>query len=383
MHPFAFLRSNRNAFLRFREKFNWFRRASTFDWFFLQFLDAAMNQISLLKQQLDIVQIISGFIPLKPKGTVWVGLCPFHQEKTPSFTVSKTKQIFKCFGCGEGGDVLTFISKFERLSLCDSIQRLKEIAGAPNEARKNSKKRCDTSSVGLTGGLSLPVSDLAPTPTLRVDLKPVLERYQAALPGSLGEIFLKHRGISLKTAQKFGLGYAADGQWEHRIPTGKLARNWKWGRLVFPHTDPAGNLINLYGRAVGLDSKVPRDQRHDHLPGQKGYFNSQTLAHSVSPVWCEGPFDALTLLELGIPAVAIFGIDGWHWEWVHSLQTFYFAFDADAAGQIGWKRLARQCVLRGKKVWFIPPEVYGEHKDINAAHCAGTLQITAFTRVLG
>lgn len=348
----------------------------------LKFLDRAMNQISLLKQQLDIVQVISGFIPLKSKGTVWIGLCPFHQEKTPSFTVSKTRQIFKCFGCGEGGDVLTFVSKFERLSLRDSIQRLREIAGAPNEARKNSKNRCDPSLVGLTGGLSLPLSDLAPTPALRVDLKPVLERYQAALPGSLGEIFLKHRGISLKTAQKFGLGYAADGQWEHRIPTGTLARNWKWGRLVFPHTDPAGNLINLYGRAVGLDSKVPRDQRHDHLPGQKGYFNSQTLAHSVSPVWCEGPFDALTLLELGIPAVAIFGIDGWHWEWAQSLQTFYFAFDADAAGQLGWKRLARQCVLRGKKVWFIPPEVYGEQKDINAAHCAGTLQVAAFKRVL-
>ncbi|MBI4751951.1 MAG: toprim domain-containing protein [Acidobacteria bacterium] len=338
-----------------------------------------MNQISLLKQQADIVQIISGFIHLKQKGTVWIGLCPFHQEKTPSFTVSKPKQIFKCFGCGEGGDVLTFLSKFERISLGVAIQRLKELTSSPNVAALHGKT--EVAPTRSSDCSSVPSS--AVETTLDYDLTRLLTGYQAALPGSVGETFLNYRGISLKTAQKFGLGYAANGRWEHRLPTGKLARNWKWGRLVFPHTDPAGRVVNLYGRAVGIDSRVPRDQRHDHLPGRKGYFNSQALAHSVSPVWCEGTFDALTLLELGIPAVAIFGIDGWHWEWVQSITNFYFAFDADAAGQTGWKRLARQCILRGKKVWFIPPEVYGQHKDINAAHCAGTLQVTAFEKLSG
>ncbi len=337
-----------------------------------------MNQISLLKQQVDIVQVISNFIHLKQKGTVWIGLCPFHQEKTPSFTVSKPKQIFKCFGCGEGGDVLTFLSKFERISLGAAIHQLKELASSPNLVAFQAK----TESAPIRSNHNSCVLPSIVESPPDYDLNPLLARYQAALPGSFGERFLNYRGISLKTAQKFGLGYAANGQWEHRAPTGNLVRNWKWGRLVFPHTDPAGRVVNLYGRAVGLDSRVPRDQRHDHLPGIKGYFNSQALAHSVSPVWCEGPFDALTLLELGISAVAIFGIDGWHWEWVQSITNFYFAFDADSAGQTGWKRLARQCILRGKKVWFIPPETYGDHKDINAAHCAGALRVTAFEKLL-
>ena len=82
-----------------------------------------------------------------------------------------------------------------------------------------------------------------------------------------------------------------------------------------PHQE--GHVVNLYGRAVGTASQVPKAKRHDHLPGAKGYFNAAALQEDAGPLWvCEGAFDALALLGAGVPrVVAIFGVQGWRWEW--------------------------------------------------------------------
>ena len=69
-----------------------------------------------IKSRIDIIDFISGYVQLKKSGQNWKGLCPFHLEKTPSFTVSQSKQIFHCFGCGAGGDVISFVFKHDRLS---------------------------------------------------------------------------------------------------------------------------------------------------------------------------------------------------------------------------------------------------------------------------
>jgi len=115
---------------------------------------------------------------------------------------------------------------------------------------------------------------------------------------------LQQRGIALALAQQCGVGSAAPGRWPHK------ARDWRGGRVVFPHTTPDGQLVNLYGRAVGTTEEVPKAKRHDHLPGAKGYFNAAALQAGAGPLWvCEGAFDALALLAAGVPrVVAIFGV---------------------------------------------------------------------------
>jgi Toprim-like len=99
------------------------------------------------------------------------------------------------------------------------------------------------------------------------------------------------------------------------------------------------------------------------------------------PLWvCEGAFDALALLAAGVQrVVAIFGVQGWRWDWVREVRALVFALDADTAGQQQWRRLARQAALRGKRVAVLPPEAYGGHKDVNEAWVAGTLAVGAWS----
>jgi hypothetical protein len=177
--------------------------------------------------------------------------------------------------------------------------------------------------------------------------------------------------MPLPLAQQLGVGYAAPGTWPH------AARDWRGGRVVFPHTTPDGRLVNLYGRAVGTAEQVPKAKRHDHLPGEKGYFNAAALQAGSGPLWvCEGAFDALALLAAGVPrVVAIFGVQGWRWDWVREVRELVFALDADAAGQQQWRQLARQAALRGKQVAAVPPEAYGGHKDVSVAWAAGVLGV--------
>jgi hypothetical protein len=125
---------------------------------------------------------------------------------------------------------------------------------------------------------------------------------------------------------------------------------------------------------------VPKAKRHDHLPGEKGYFNTMALQAGAGPLWvCEGAFDALALLAAGISrVVAIFGVQGWHWEWAREVRELVFALDADAAGQQQWRQLARQAALRGKQVAGLPPEAYGGCKDVSEAWAAGMLVVGAW-----
>ena len=181
---------------------------------------------------------------------------------------------------------------------------------------------------------------------------------QWALAGSWGQQYVEDlRRIPLDIAQRAGIGYAAHGAWPH------ASRDWKWGRIVFPHTDSQGHVVNLYGRAVGAPEKVPKGERHDHLPGPKGIFNAKALLADTAFI-TEGPFDALSLIAAGYPdACAIFGLDGLRWEWVEATRLV-FCFDQDESGE-KWRQLARVARMRQKEVYFLPAAVYGGHKDLN------------------
>jgi DNA primase len=195
------------------------------------------------------------------------------------------------------------------------------------------------------------------------DLAQQLAAFQAALLGSRGATYLQQRGIPLVLAQQHGVGYAGPGTWPH------VARDWRGGRVVFPHTTPDGQVVNLYGRAVGTAEHVPKATRHDHLPGAKGSFNAAVLQGDAGPLWvCEGAFDALALLAAGVSRVVG---DLWRaglaWEWAREVREVVFALDADAAGQQQWRQLGRQVALRGKRAAVLEPEAYGGQKDVSTA----------------
>ena len=198
--------------------------------------------------------------------------------------------------------------------------------------------------------------------------------YRDALPGSPGERYLLERHIPLSIAQAAGVGYAAPKAWAHHDDAGRPVRDWHRGRLVFPHTDPAGNVVNLYGRAVG---DAPKEARHDHLTGEKGYFRAQALRLGDGPVFvCEGAFDALALMAAGMGrVVAIFGVNGWRWEWARDAGDLVFALDGDAAGQRMFRELAPAARLRGKAVAYLELDAYGDEKDAAAAWAAGVLDV--------
>lgn len=295
-------------------------------------------------------------------GRTWRAYCPFHgSDKQRSLRVNRQSGRFQCFACEAWGYMDWARERFtEQKGYSTGRSSPRPVALRPASAHP-----VRVSSPPKATGTSLPLTE-------------ILLSYQAALPGSLAEDYLAERGIPLVLAQQLGLGYSAPGQWAHRTDAGKPIRDWKFGRVVFPHTAPGGQLVNLYGRAVG--DYAPKTLRHDHLPGAKGYFNFPALETGPrEEVYvCEGPFDALSLLTLNpnLAVVAIFGVQGWRHDWASNCRNITFALDSDAAGQAAWRSLARQLTLRGKKVRSLSPADFGGAKDLNEALVSGTLSLS-------
>ena len=305
-------------------------------------------------------------------GHVVRALCPFHgSDRQRSLRVQVHSGRFVCFACGAWGYMDT-----ARVQWREEQQRQAALRRPPAHRQRLSHRRqpppprARPPAAAARKPSADPPAPRASAPG-RPDLAQQLAAFQAALPGSRGATYLQQRGIPLALAQQCGVGYAAPGTWPHK------ARDWRGGRVVFPHTTPDDRLVNLYGRAVGTAEQVPKAKRHDHLPGAKGYFNATALQAGPGPLWvCEGAFDALALLAAGVPrVVAIFGVQGWRWEWAREVRELVFALDADAAGQQQWRQLARQAALRGKQVRVLPTAAYGGYKDVNEAWAAGVLAV--------
>ena len=218
---------------------------------------------------------------------------------------------------------------------------------------------------------------------VRDDLADLLTSYQALLPGSPGEHYLKKRGISLVLAQTHGLGYARPGTWTGR----RECSAWEYGGIIVPHHDSAGIVINLYCRLVGDYEKIPenirpsekawKSMKHDHLSGNKGFFNAMALS-SGAVAMCEGPLDALSLIAAGYEnTVALFGVTGLsgRWDWV-TASTLTFCFDNDGGGR-KWEQLAAEAYNRKKQVFYLEPALFGACKDLNEVWIKmGTIDIS-------
>ncbi len=273
------------------------------------------DKVSEIKNAADIVDIVSEAVLLKKAGKSHVGLCPFHSEKTPSFTVSPDKQIFYCFGCGTGGNVFSFLMKQEGLSFPEAAKRL--------------AKRY---------GVDIPVRPLSPEQKKKISEKEGLLDinrramgffHQALLNGTAGQMarsYFIQRGISQKTIDDFKLGYARDG-WDHLLnfflnkrispalleKTGLIVpRKNKNGhydrfrnRIIFPIFDANMQVIGFGGRV--LDDSLPKYLNSPETPVYNkrrslyGIHRAKEKCRVAGTVFIvEGYLDLLALHQHGI-----------------------------------------------------------------------------------
>ena len=238
--------------------------------------------ISRVRDSVDIVDLVSGYVSLKKAGKNHTGLCPFHSEKTPSFSVNPDKQIFHCFGCGAGGDVFKFIELQEGLNFPEAVRVLASRAGIPlpadNRSRGQDKKYEDERKV-----LVAIVADAAEY--FRNELK--------GPAGSMARAYLKKRRVADAMVQDFALGYVKpewDGMLRHLKQKGYAFNQMEKaglivkrsegegyydrfrGRIIFPIRDIAGNVIAFGGRV--MDDSLPKYLNSSETPL---YSKSNTL----------------------------------------------------------------------------------------------------------
>ncbi|MDR0469124.1 MAG: DNA primase [Peptococcaceae bacterium] len=306
--------------------------------------------IDNLRRQADIVEVIGSYISLKKQGQNYSGLCPFHQEKTPSFIVSQVKQIYHCFGCHKGGNVYSFLMEHDGLSFQEAAEKL--------------AARC---------GFSLPEEDVSPaqkhreaqTKRLREVNQWAMEIYQETLSADIGRSareYLDRRGVSADMVSKFQLGYAPD-QWEYltkqllgkkvtedelqllglssRSSRGSLADKFR-GRVIFPILDEREHVIGFGGRIIGEGQpKYLNSQETPLFHKGRGLYGLSAAKNAIRQqdqvIIMEGYMDVLTAHQYGVThAVASLGTSMTADQ--AKLLTSYtyrtlICYDGDAAGE--------------------------------------------------
>ncbi len=303
------------------------------------------NFLQELKFKTDIEDIISTYVTLKKRGNTSVGLCPFHNEKTPSFTVYNDTQSFYCFGCGAGGDAIGFIRKIENLDYIDAVKLLAQRAGMqmPQDGFDDSisKKRRRILEIN------------------RESAK-FFHSYMMSEQGRVGLEYFLNRGLTKKTMTKFGLGYAPD-SWDsllkhlkslgygigEMVDAGvvKVGRNNNYydtfkNRVITPIIDVRGNVIAFGGRVLD-DSKPKYVNTSDTLVYKKTNelfaLNLAKDSGKDTLILCEGYMDVISMHQAGFTnAVAGCGT-ALTSEQVRLISRYanevILAYDADEAGQ--------------------------------------------------
>lgn len=305
---------------------------------------AERDLLEQIRERADFVEIVSRYVNLKKAGKNYVGSCPFHPDKTPSFTVSPDKKLFHCFGCGEGGDLFQFLMKIERLEFAEAVERLAHQLGVPLVKRSS------------------------PLQKLKELNDRVCSFWQTNLvspAGSKAREYLKQRGFSKETIAKFRLGYALP-KWDDliktfpkeiealialglvlRTPENKLYDRFR-ERLIFPIWAPTGNLIGFAGRA--LDESEPKYLNIANTPlFEKGAvlyglnFSREAARQTDRLILVEGYTDVISAHQMGIKNVVAGMGTALTTAQAQLLKRFAYktilAYDRDAAG--------RNATLRG------------------------------------
>ncbi len=271
-----------------------------------------------IREKNDIVDVVSGYVKLQKKGGSYFGLCPFHNEKSPSFSVSQSKQMYYCFGCGAGGNVITFIMEYEKFTFPESIKYLADRAGVElpeMEYSKEARKRADLRN------LLFEINKKAAT------------YFYYQLKGENGanaRAYFEKRELSEETINRFGLGYSnmySDDLYRYMKKegysdkvlkeTGLFTMNEKgvydkfWNRVMYPIMDINNKVIGFGGRVMGdgepkyLNS--PETMLFDKSRNLYG-LNLARTSKKPNLIICEGYMDVIALHQAGFnQAVASLG----------------------------------------------------------------------------
>ncbi len=327
--------------------------------------------------RVDIVDLIDSYLPLKKSGSNYVARCPFHNEKTPSFSVSRQKQFYHCFGCGAGGNAISFLMEFSHLGFVEAVEDLAGFAGVdvPRESAKGMGGRPQKSTKSLDDVFAV--------------LSTVSSFYQQQLKdseqGREAIKYLKLRGVSGEMARDYVIGFAPD-QWDALIKqfdraalrsAGMLSSNDSGreydrfrGRLMFPIRDRRGRVIGFGGRVMGEGQpKYLNSPETDvFVKGREVYGLFELLKQNGKPqriIIVEGYMDVISLAQFGIKNVVATLGTATTKDHLSLLFRFtnelVFCFDGDNAGrQAAWRAIeVALSSLGGRrlvKVFTLPQE---------------------------
>ncbi|WP_346848433.1 MULTISPECIES: DNA primase [unclassified Clostridium] len=303
--------------------------------------------IQKIKEENDIVDIVSEVVTLKKTGKNYLGRCPFHNEKTPSFTVSSEKQIYKCFGCGEAGNVISFVMKTRNMAFPEAVKLLGEKVGiVVDDADSPGKSSATNEKFKRMYDINVQAARYFYTN---------LKRFKAPYE------YLKGRGITDETIKKFGIGFSLD-NWqgirsylkqrgfseEEILELGLTTKNEKGNiydrfrnRIIFP-------VFNVSGRVIGFGGRVLDDSKPKYLNSpETPIFHKGTnlyglnLAIKNNPartvIMVEGYMDVISLSQQGVTnVVATLGTaltEGQCKLLKRYIDTVIVSFDSDVAGQ--------------------------------------------------
>lgn len=333
-----------------------------------------------LLARLDIVDIIDARVKLKKKGKNYGACCPFHNEKTPSFSVSQEKQFYHCFGCGVHGNAIDFIMEFERLEFVEAIEELASYLGldVPREQRSGGGGQFNSG----------PQASSSEKRNLYDLMGSIAQFYRNQLKQPASKVaieYLKDRGLSGEIVQKFGIGYVAD-EWDlvrknfgqnkdnqdMLVTGGMLIENDKGnrydrfrGRIMFPIRDRRGRVIGFGGRVLG--DGTPKYLNSPETPifhkGKELYGLYEVLQAYREPprvLVVEGYMDVVALAQYGVDySVASLGTSttGDHIQMLfRQTNTVVCCYDGDRAGkEAAWRALenALQYLKTGNTLKFL------------------------------
>jgi DNA primase len=311
-------------------------------------MDDNRIQIEEIKNRLDIVDQISKYVELKPAGKNYSGLCPFHNEKTPSFIVSPELQRYKCFGCGEAGDLFNFIQKIENIDFPEALEKLAKEAGVELKKRK----------VNSHIAKLYEINKLA----ARFYYKELQENSEASK-------YIDNRGFNKESIYKFGIGYASggyelldylqsqEGKFNRKelldsglftLKSGKLRTKF-FKRIMFPIRSTSGKVIGFSGRILPGNDKGPKYMntpetaiyhKKDNVFGQ--YESRKAIRKEDLVIFCEGQTDVISAHQAGIENIVAPLGTALTIEQLERLskltKNFFFIFDSDDAGQAAMER---------------------------------------------
>lgn len=301
------------------------------------------DKIDEIKSVADIVSVIGDYVELKRAGSNYVGLCPFHNEKTPSFSVSPSKGIFHCFGCGVGGDVISFIMQKEGLSYPEAIKFLADKLGILVETNEVNKEKYEHRKK-----------------LFEINNEAKLFYYKNLLINDIPKDYIKKRNLNNNLINKFIIGYA-DGknsiyrhllqkgyQKDDIIEVGLINQDEKGNvydkfrnRLMFPIIDVRGNVIGFGGRALA-DSRAkymnsPQSLAYDKSKNVYGVSNLKNSTKVGKIILVEGYMDVISLTNYGFDyAIASLGTSLTHDQAKlikRYCKNIYICYDGDSAGQ--------------------------------------------------